>query len=116
LTEFLFGYEIPAATNIGKGLFVDHGYGIVINKHAVIGNFCRIKHGVTIGCKTNLDGSQGPSPRIGNYVDIGAHAIIIGGISIGDNVRIGAGAIVTKDIPPNSVVRGTSAAVFQARD
>lgn len=102
--EFIFGYEIPASTKIGKGMFIDHGYGIVINKHAVIGEKLRIKHRVTIGCKTLPDGSQGPSPVIGDNVDIGAHAIILGGITIGSNVVVGAGAVITKDVPGNSVV------------
>lgn len=102
--EFIMGYEIPAATKIGKNFFIDHGYAIVINKHTVIGNFFRIKHGVTIGCKTLPDGTQGGSPIIGNHVDIGAGAKIIGEITIGNNVTIGAGAIVTRDIPNNSIV------------
>lgn len=102
--EFVMGYEIPAATKIGKSFFIDHGYGIVINKHTVIGDFCRIKHGVTIGCKTLANGTQGDSPIIGNHVDIGAGAKIIGGITVGHNVTVGAGAIITKDIPSYSVV------------
>lgn len=114
LTEIIFGYEIPAACIIGKDLIIDHGYGIVINKHVVIGDNCRIKHNVTIGCKTMPDGGQGPSPVIGNFVDIGAGAIIIGEIIIGNNVQIGAGAIVTTNVPDNSVVRGQRAVVFSA--
>lgn len=105
ITEFVLGYEIPAALIVGPGLMIDHGYGIVINKHAIIGSHCRIKHGVTIGCKTMPDGSQGGSPRIGNYVDIGAGAIILGSIEIGDHVLIGAGAIVTKSVPSHATVR-----------
>lgn len=104
LTEIVFGYEIPAATVIGKNLFIDHGYGIVINKNSILGDDIRIKHMVTIGCKTMPDGSQGISPKIGNNVDIGAGAKIIGDISIGNNVKIGAGAIITKNIPDNTTV------------
>ncbi|MBQ0943123.1 hypothetical protein KAK07_07225 [Ideonella sp. 4Y16] len=113
--ELVWSYEIPAATQIGNNLQIDHGFGIVINKHCRIGNNCRIKHSVTIGCKTLADGTQGPSPRIGSNVDIGAGALIIGDIEIGDNVLIGAGAIVTKSVPSNSVVRGR-AATFIARE
>lgn len=112
ITEFLFGYEIPAAATIGKGLFIDHGYGIVINKNCIIGENCRIKHGVTIGCKTLPDGSQGPSPQIGDNVDIGANAIVLGGITIGDNAKIGAGAIVTKNVPSNSTARSPAAIIY----
>lgn len=113
ITEFLLGYEIPAATQIGQGLFIDHGYGIVINKNSLIGKNCRIKHGVTIGCKTLNNGSQGKSPIIGNNVDIGAHAIILGDIVIGDNIAIGAGAIVTTNIPSNSIVRSAHASIYK---
>lgn len=112
LTEFIFGYEIPAATKIGRNLFIDHGYSIVINKNSIIGDNCRIKHCVTIGCKTMEDGGQGGSPVIGNNVDIGAGSCIIGDISIGDNVKIGAGAIVVKNIPSNSIVVNDYAKFF----
>lgn len=108
LNEIIFGYEIPAATTIGSNLFIDHGYGIVINKNSIIGDNVRLKHMVTIGCKTMPDGSQGRSPRIGNNVDIGANAKIIGDIVIGDNVKIGAGAVITKDIPSNSIAYSES--------
>lgn len=115
INEFLMGYEIPAATIIGKSFFIDHGYGIVINKHTIIGDFFRIKHGVTIGCKTLADGSQGKSPIIGNHVDIGAGAKIIGDITIGNNVKIGAGAIITKDIPSNSVAYNQSNLIISSK-
>lgn len=106
LTEWVLQYEIPAATEIGPGIVLDHGYGIVINKNSVIGDRVRIKHGVTIGCKTNDDGTQGPSPVIGSNVDIGANACIIGDIRVGCNVKVGAGAVVIKDVPNNSIVVG----------
>lgn len=103
-TELIFGYEIPAATEIGKGFLIDHGYGLVINKHTRIGDYFRVKHGVTIGCKTLPCGGQGPSPKIGDNVDVGANAMIIGDVNIGSHVKIGAGAIVTKDVPSYCVV------------
>lgn len=113
LTEWLFCMELPAATEIGKGLIIDHGYALVINKHTVIGQNCRIRHGVTIGCKTNEDGTQGPSPRIGDSVEIGANATIIGDILIGDRAIIGAGAVVVKDVPEKAVVAGNPARVIK---
>lgn len=116
LTEWLFGMDIPAATRIGKGLLIDHGYTLVINKHSVIGEYCRMRHCVTIGCKINDDGSQGASPRIGDHVDIGAHATIIGDIRIGDRATIGAGAVVVKDVPERAVVVGNPARVVAFRD
>lgn len=113
LTEWLFSMELPAATQIGKGLIIDHGYALVINKHVVIGKNCRIRHCVTIGCKVNEDGTQGPSPRIGDYVEIGAHSTIIGDIRVGDRAVIGASAVVVKDIPDRAVVVGNPARVIK---
>jgi len=114
LTEWLFGMELPAATEIGKGLIIDHGYALVVNKHAVIGEYCRLRHGVTIGCKVNADGTQGLSPRIGDRVEIGAGAIILGDISVGDDAVIGAGAVVLKDVPPRVIVAGNPARVIRS--
>ena len=113
LTEWLFGMELPAATKIGKGLIIDHGYAVVINKNSIIGQNCRVRHCVTIGCKTNADGTQGPSPRIGDSVEIGTHAMIIGDIRIGSRVIIGAGAVVVKDVPENAVVAGNPAKIIK---
>lgn len=113
LTEWLFGMELPAATEIGKGLIIDHGYALVINKHSVIGEYCRLRHGVTIGCKVNADGTQGPSPRIGDRVEIGAGAIILGSISVGDDAIVGAGAVVVKDVPSRAIVAGNPARVIR---
>lgn len=115
LTEWLFQIELPAATQIGKGLIIDHGYAMVINKHTIIGDDCRLRHGVTIGCKINEDGSQGRSPRLGNRVEVGAGAIIIGDIAVGDDAVIGAGAVVTKDVPAGAVVAGNPARIIRQK-
>lgn len=112
VTEWFFQLELPAATKIGKGLIIDHGFAIVINKHAIIGDDCRLRHCVTIGCKLNLDGTQGPSPKIGHRVEVGAGAIIIGDINVGDDAVIGAGAVVTKDVPSGAVVVGNPAYII----
>jgi len=109
ITEWVFGLEIPAATKIGKGLIIDHGYALVINKHSTIGDECRIRHCVTIGCKINKDGTQGPSPIIGDYVDIGTMVSIIGDVHIGNGSRIGAGSVVVKNVPPHTIVVGNPA-------
>lgn len=113
ITEWIFGLELPAATAIGRGLIIDHGYSIVVNKHSVIGDYCRIRHGVTIGCKLNSDGSQGKSPTLGDNVDVGAHALIIGDIIIGNNVSIGAGAVVITDVPSNTIAVGNPARIIK---
>lgn len=113
LTEWLFNMDLPAATTIGKGLIIDHGYALVVNKHAIIGSNCQLRHGVTIGCKTLSDGSQGPSPQIGEDVDIGANAVVLGDIRVGNRAIVGAGAVVVKDVPEGAVVVGNPARVVR---
>jgi len=113
VTEWFFQLELPAATKIGRGLIIDHGFALVVNKHSIIGDDCRLRHCVTIGCKINPDGTQGASPRIGNRVDVGAGAIIIGDITIGHDAVIGGGAVVTKDVPEGAVVVGNRARVIK---
>lgn len=115
VTEWLFQIELPAATQIGKGLIIDHGFALVVNKHTIIGDDCRLRHCVTIGCKVNADGTQGPSPRIGHRVEVGAGAIIIGDITIGNDAVIGAGAVVTKDVPEGAVVVGNPARIVKLK-
>lgn len=102
LFYWILGIEIPEDAEIGKGLQVWHGAALIINKNAVLGDYVLLRHSTTIGNK--YEGS--PTPRIGNYVDIGAHCVLIGDITIGNNVTIGAGTIVTKSIPDNSIAYG----------
>ena len=111
--EWILAVEIPWDCDIGPGLMIDHGQGLVINKHAVIGANCRLRNAITIGCKITEDGKQLPSPRIGDNVDIGAGAYIIGDITIGNDATIGAGAVVIKDVPANAVVVGNPARVLR---
>jgi len=115
MTEWCFQLELPAATQIGKRLIIDHGFALVVNKHTVIGDDCRLRHCVTLGCKVNPDGTQGASPRIGDRVDVGAGAIIIGNIEIGDDAIIGAGAVVTKSVPAGAVVAGNPARIIKQK-
>ncbi len=85
--------------NYGKGLFFQHGFSTIVNAKS-IGDYCWINQQVTIGDSTGNE----DIPTIGNHVRICAGAIIVGNITIGDNVTIGAGATVYKDVPSNSVV------------
>ncbi len=102
LLIWLMGVEIPTSTMVGAGLQVWHGVGLVINPAVVIGSNVLLRQSTTIGNK--YMGS--PCPRIGNNVHIGAHTIIIGDIEVGDNCVIGAGTVVTKSIPANSIAYG----------
>jgi len=101
--------EIHPGAAIGRRFFIDHGNGVVIGETTVIGDDVTIYQGVTLGGTGKEKGKR--HPTIGNNVVIGAHAIVLGNIHIGDNSRIGAGAVVTKPVPANSTVVGNPARV-----
>lgn len=103
-SRFLTGIEIHPGAKIGKGLFIDHGMGVVIGETAVIGDNVTIYHGVTLGGTGKESGKR--HPNIEDNVIIGAGAVILGNITIGKNAKIGANAIVVKDIPENSTAVG----------
>lgn len=104
ISRRLTGIEIHPAARIGQGLFIDHGMGVVIGETAIVGNDVTLYHGVTLG-GTSLDKKK-RHPTVGDRVTIGAGAKILGDILIGDDSRIGANAVVVKNVPPNSVVVG----------
>ena len=115
VAEWMLGVEIPIKTRIGKGLTIYHGVGLVVNGCSTIGNYCTLRQGVTIGNKVNHDGTLSNSPIIGDHVEFGANATAIGPIRIGDNAVIGAGSVVTKDVPANSVMAGVPARIIGTR-
>ncbi len=104
---FLYGYQIPRRTCLGRGLRISHFGPLVINQLAKIGDNCYVSHNVTIG-KANR-GDYAGCPIIGNRVWIGPGAVIVGGISIGNNVLIAPNSYVNRDIPSNSIVIGNPA-------
>ncbi|MCM8796586.1 MAG: serine O-acetyltransferase [Candidatus Omnitrophica bacterium] len=104
VSRWLTGIEIHPGAKIGRGLFIDHGMGVVIGETSVIGDNVLIYQGVTLG-GTGLEKGK-RHPTIGNNVVIGAGAKVLGNITVGDNSYIGANAVVIKDIPPNSTVVG----------
>lgn len=108
--SYLFGIEIPRGTNIGKGFYIGHFSGIVVSGAAVIGDNCNISQGVTIGVAGK--GENRGVPQLGNNVYMAAGAKLIGKIKVGNNVAIGANAVVTKDVPDNAVVVGIPAKVI----
>ena len=105
------GIEIHPGAIIGKNLFIDHGYAVVIGETTVIGDNVIIYQGVTLGGTGKDVGKR--HPNIGNNVLIGAGAKVLGNISIGDDVRIGAGSVVLKDVPNNSTVVGVPGMVIK---
>jgi len=104
LSRFITGIEIHPGAIIGKGLFIDHGMGVVVGETAIIGNNVTLFQGVTLGGTGKETGKR--HPTIGNHVVIGAGAKVLGNITIGDNSYIGANAVVLRDVPANSTVVG----------
>ena len=109
IVEWFLIIEIPWNTRIGKNLILYHGQALVLNKKVVIGHNCILRHSTTIGNKQLRDGSSSRSPVIGNNVDIGSNVCIIGDIYIKDNVQVGCGAVVTKNISGDCIVVGNPA-------
>lgn len=108
--KYKYGISIPFFTQIGKGFYIGHFGCIVVNQGTVIGNNVNISQGVTIGA-TNRGDKAGVA-TIGDGVYIGPGAKIIGAIQVGNNVAIGANAVVTHDVPDNAVVAGVPARVI----
>lgn len=98
------GIEIHPGATIGKNFFIDHGTGVVIGQTTIIGDNVMLYHGVTLGGTKNIQGKR--HPTILNNCIIGAGAKVLGNITIGENSKIGAGSVVTKDVPNNSIVVG----------
>lgn len=111
LTRWLTGIEIHPGAQIGPCFFIDHGMGVVIGETSEIGCNVTLYHGVTLG-GTSLDKVK-RHPTVGDGVVVGAGAKVLGAITIGDNSRIGANAVVVKPVPPNSVVVGVPGEVIQ---
>jgi len=107
---FKYGISISPTTPIGSGLYIAHFGGIVVNTDASIGKNCNLSHGITIA-QTNRGKRKGV-PVIGDNVYIGPGAKIIGRITVGNNVAIGANCVVTRDVPDNAVVVGIPARII----
>lgn len=110
LARFFTGIEIHPGAIIGKGLFIDHGMGVVIGETAEVGDNVTMYHGVTLGGTGKETGKR--HPTVGSNVIIGSGAKILGPIVIGDNVKIGANAVVLKAVPSNSTAVGVPARII----
>ena len=108
LVQIVTGIELPCEVVIGRNFVIDHFGGIVISGYAQFGDDCRIRNGVVVGLK-NVH--ELVAPVIGNNVDIGAGAKLLGNIRIGDNVVIGANAVVLIDVPDDSLAVGVPAII-----
>lgn len=104
LGRFITGIEIHPGARIGRGVFIDHGMGVVIGETAIVGDYALIYQGVTLGGTGKESGKR--HPTLGENVVVGAGAKVLGNIEIGDNVRIGAGSVVLRDVPSDCTVVG----------
>jgi len=114
LNRFLTGIEIHPGAQIGEGLFIDHGMGVVIGETAEIGDDCHLTQGVTLGGTSNRREKRHPTLGIGVFV--GAGAKLIGAITVGDHARIGAGSVVVTNVPAYATVVGVPGKVVAYYD
>jgi len=109
LTRFVTGIEIHPGATIGRRFFIDHGMGVVIGETTEIGDDVMVYHGVTLGGRSLQHGKR--HPTIGNRVTVGAGAKVLGPLHVGDDSAIGANAVVTHDVPAESIATGIPAVV-----
>ncbi len=105
------GIEIHPGAKIGKGLFIDHGHGVIIGETAVIGDNVTLYQGVTLGGTGKEHGKR--HPTLGNNVMVSAGAKVLGSFTIGENSKIGAGSVVLAEVPSNSTVVGVPGRVVK---
>jgi serine O-acetyltransferase len=111
---YKYGIQIPVATKIGKGLFIAHFGNVVVHTYAVLGDNCNLSHGITIGQANR--GKRKGCPTIGNRVWFGTGCVVVGKITIGDNVVIAPNAYVNFDVPADSIVIGNPGRVIPRKD
>ncbi|MEG2429699.1 MAG: serine O-acetyltransferase EpsC [Oscillospiraceae bacterium] len=109
--KFFTGIEIHPGATIGKGLFIDHGTGVVIGETTIIGDDCTIYQGVTLGGTGKDKGKR--HPTLGNNVMVGSGAKILGPFTVHDNVRIAANAVVLEEVAPNATAVGVPARIVK---
>jgi serine O-acetyltransferase len=109
IVEIVTGICLPAKCHIGEGLYIGHFGPVIVHSDVRIGDNCNLSQGVTLGLMQR--GKWQGAPLLGNRVFVGPNAVIVGAISIGDDAAIGAGAVVTRSIPPMAVVVGSPAEI-----
>jgi serine O-acetyltransferase len=112
IIQIITGIELPCEAIVGRNFVIDHFGGIIVSGYARFGDNCRIRNGVVVGLRRV---EEPAAPVIGNNVDIGAGAKLLGPIRIGDNSIIGANAVVIEDVPENSIAIGVPAVVKPRR-
>ena len=112
LVQIVTGIELPCEAEIGRNFTIDHFGGIIVSGYTKFGDNCRIRTGVCVGLSRMDDPC---APVIGNNVDIGVGAKLLGRITIGDNVLIGANAVVARSVPSNSIAVGVPVVIKPRR-
>jgi serine O-acetyltransferase len=112
VARMLTGIEIHPGARIGRGVFIDHGMGVVVGETAEIGDGCTIYQGVTLG-GTSLNKGAKRHPTLGKGVIVGANAQVLGGFTVGDGARVGSGAVVVKPVPAGATAVGNPARIIQ---
>lgn len=108
VVQVMTGIDLPCEVQVGRNFIIDHFGGIIVSGYAKFGDNCRIRNGVSVGLRRV---EEPCAPTIGNNVDIGAGAKLLGAIAIGDNVLVGANAVVITDVPSDSVAMGVPATI-----
>lgn len=112
LARILTGIEIHPGATVGRRVFIDHGFGVVIGETAEIGDDCTIYQGVTLGGTSLLKGAK-RHPTLGRGVIVGAGAQVLGGFTVGDFAKVGSNAVVVKEVPPGATAVGNPAHLVQ---
>jgi serine O-acetyltransferase len=111
VARFLTGIEIHPGATIGRRVFIDHGMGVVIGETAEVGDDCTIYQGVTLGGTSLAKGAK-RHPTLGRGVIVSANSQVLGGFTVGDGARVGASAVVLKEVPPGATAVGNPARVL----
>lgn len=115
LTTWLLGVELPPESTVGPGLRLVHPQAVVVNGESRIGARCVLRAGTTLGNVVDEHGRASGSPVVGDDVELGVGVIVIGPVTIGDRARVGAGAVVLRDVPADMVAVGNPARVLPPR-
>lgn len=107
----VYGVELYTTTTVGRRLNIAHHQGVILGRHAVLGDDCLVRQHVTLG---EQGGAEGEHPRVGNGVEFGPGSTVAGGVTIGDGARIGAHALVLRDVPPGATVMVSASRVLPA--
>jgi serine O-acetyltransferase len=106
-----YGIELPYSVSLGRRVIFEHQDGIVIHGNCVIGDDCIIRQGVTLGNKSVA--TRFEAPKLGNRVDVGAGAKVLGAVVVGDDAMVGANAVVLRDVPPRATAVGVPARIIK---